>query len=75
MEEEWTGGLEMAGDMWDRGLEEGDFASLRQFIKGLPEAKWRCWGWVEWSRVKYYIMSSKKLFFCAQKSVLLNAAN
>lgn len=43
----------MAGDMWDGGLEEGGFASLRQFITGLPQAKWRCWGGVGWSRVKY----------------------
>lgn len=25
VEEQWTGGMEMAGDMWDGGLEEGDF--------------------------------------------------
>ena len=45
-------GAEMAGDMWDGGLEGGDFAGLRQFITGLSQAKWRCWGGVGWSRVK-----------------------
>lgn len=30
VEEEWTGRIKMVGDMWDRGLKEGDFASLQQ---------------------------------------------
>lgn len=27
-------------DMWDGGHEEGDFASLQQFITGAPEVRW-----------------------------------
>lgn len=76
VEEEWTGGMEMAGDMRDGGLEEGDFfSSVRQFITGLPRAKWRCWGGVGRSRVKYVFVPSKESFLSTQKSTSLKAAN
>lgn len=32
VEEEWTGGVEMAGDMWDGGREESEFTGLQQFV-------------------------------------------
>lgn len=40
--EDGEAGVEMVGDMWDGGLEEGDFAGLRQSITRLPQTEWRC---------------------------------
>lgn len=45
-------GEEMVEDMWDGGLEEGDFSSLREFITGVCRQTWKCWGdWVEQSKI------------------------
>lgn len=67
VEEEWIGGMEMVGVMWVGGLEKRDFASLQQFITGLPQAKGRCWGGVGWSRIKYVFISLKESFLSPQK--------